>query len=410
VTADASSREPITHISTPAIGLSVHSGRHRTISVLVFLTLAAAPNEGYLLALNANLAKVLPAALCFSWILHLVRAHRLPEVTTTHVLCVALLVVVIASGAINSSGTFVLLYVARWLPFLILTIVLIDLLSTIVPVRVAVAGLVAGAAVSGVGAIYSFAVLQDGRASGPLHDPNDLAYVLVTALPFAMIHRVPFGSGWRRSVLVLVSLTLVVGAAMTLSRGGLVAALVALAWAVCRRLVSLRKTAAWALLLTLGGLLTIGLLSPHISAALSQKSFIAQANVNGRELRWEAASRMIADHPLLGVGPGGFRTEYVAASGNAELVEQDPVTHNMYLEVGSELGLVGLMLFVGVILAAAHESENAYSRGDRVGLAAQGSLLTACVASIFLSEEYYLALWAAIAIAAAAGARPAAGQ
>ena len=390
---------PITTLETPSQRNS--EPLHRVLSGLVFLTLATAPNEGYLQAVNGNLGKLAPAALFLAWVAHLFQVRRIPRLTSVSLMSVGLLVAVLVSGAVNSSGEFVLLYTARWAPFLILTVALIDLLSTVVDVRVAVVALVVGATVSGLGALYSFVVLHDARASGPLQDPNDLAYVLVTALPFALITTQRVRSSTTRLAGAFAAVVLVAGAATTLSRGGLIAALLLLIWALARRLISGRVLLVVACLVAVGSFLAVTQISPQIQSALSQKSYIAQANVDSRELRWEAAARMLAERPAFGVGPGGVRENYVAASGNAELVEQDPVTHNMYLEVGAELGLVGLGLFLCILLMAVTASERAYREGDRLALAAQGSLLAVCVASVFLSEEYYMALWAAVSISAA---------
>lgn len=122
---------------------------------------------------------------------------------------------------------------------------------------------------------------------------------------------------------------------------------------------------------------------------------------------------MLADNPLLGVGPGGFRSGYVEYSGFAE---RTPVAHEMYLEVGAELGMVALLLFPGAIVAAfaasehavgVHRADGAAPRDPRVpaALAVQGSLLAVCVSSVFLSEQYCMPLWAGVAIAAAVDLR-----
>jgi O-antigen ligase len=158
----------------------------------------------------------------------------------------------------------------------------------------------------------------------------------------------------------------------------------------------------------IGGLLA----APQIRVALEQKTYIAATNIETRQLRWEAALRMLADHPLGGVGPGGFPPNYLKYSGFAELAERTPVTHQMYLEVGAELGLVGLFSFLGLIALTAVNGELTVRRLQRARRPAadetlqaawsvQGSLLAICIASSFLSEEYYLPLWAVIAIAAA---------
>jgi putative inorganic carbon (HCO3(-)) transporter len=120
-------------------------------------------------------------------------------------------------------------------------------------------------------------------------------------------------------------------------------------------------------------------------------------------LRWQAASRMLADNPVLGVGPGGFRQEYAAAGHNAEIDEQTPVAHNLFLEVAAELGVPGFALLIGLIAAGFVASERALRRvaDRREALAVQAALIAVLVASIFLSEQYYLPLWSLVAIAVA---------
>jgi O-antigen ligase len=317
---------------------------------------------------------------------------------------VALGIAVAFSSAVNSDNPFVTLYAARWLPFLVITVVLIDLLTNVVEVRVAVSAITLGAVVSAAGALWSFLILHDDRASGPLQDPNDLAYVLVAALPFVL-----FAEPRRTSLRIAQAggvLILLAGTAATLSRGAIVASLFTLAWAISRRLVSWR--------VVVGGLLLVAacagaiwlLAGPKVEAALAQKTFIAQNNIDTRELRWESAARLLAEHPVVGVGPGGVRAHYVAASNNAELAAQNPVTHNMYLEVGAELGVVGLAIFGGVIVVALSASESALREPLRhAALGVQGSLIMVIVASTFLSEEYYMPLWAGVAVAAALQSR-----
>ena len=60
----------------------------------------------------------------------------------------------------------------------------------------------------------------------------------------------------------------------------------------------------------------------------------------GRFVLWRAAARMIADHPVFGVGPDNFRLLYGDYAG---LANADPRVHsnNMYLEVLAGGGLVG---------------------------------------------------------------------
>lgn len=205
----------------------------------------------------------------------------------------------------------------------------------------------------------------------------------------------------------LAGAVLAAGAAATFSRGGALALLGAVTWLVVRRGVSMRAVATG-----VGGLAVIALgavvfAGPVLDRALAEKSFIAETNVDTRELRWQAAARMVAHHPALGVGPGGFREGYPAASHNAEIDEQTPVAHNMYLEVAAELGVPGFALFAALLVLTAVVSERVRrtSPDPRPVVAVQASLIAVVVASTFLSQQYYLPLWSLVAVVAAADLR-----
>lgn len=63
-----------------------------------------------------------------------------------------------------------------------------------------------------------------------------------------------------------------------------------------------------------------------------------------------AARLMIADYPLLGVGPDQYR-EYVASYGG----QRGIATHNTLLKVGAETGILGMFLYAGIFLVTARE-------------------------------------------------------
>ncbi len=76
--------------------------------------------------------------------------------------------------------------------------------------------------------------------------------------------------------------------------------------------------------------------------------------LGGREILWQAAWRMIQDHPIGGVGLGN--TPYVVL----RYLETDPrifgaekvVVHNPILTVWSETGLLGILAYLGVLISA----------------------------------------------------------
>ncbi len=91
---------------------------------------------------------------------------------------------------------------------------------------------------------------------------------------------------------------------------------------------------------------------PGTPAAGADPARLASAESN-RYAYWQVALEAFADHPLAGVGSGGFRVEW-----RRERDVLDPArdAHSLYLETAAELGLVGLLLLglaiAGVVVGA----------------------------------------------------------
>jgi O-antigen ligase len=107
----------------------------------------------------------------------------------------------------------------------------------------------------------------------------------------------------------------------------------------------------------------------------------------GRWELWNAAFRMIHSHPLLGVGVGNFpyvapTYSSIAAFMNSELGEGAATTHNIFLSMASELGLVGLALFLGVLFLAFRQAWALVGRGSALGV----GLLFGLVAYTLMSQ------------------------
>jgi O-Antigen ligase len=88
---------------------------------------------------------------------------------------------------------------------------------------------------------------------------------------------------------------------------------------------------------------------------------------------WEVAARSFADHPIAGLGSGGFETEWLR---NEDRVDASGDAHSLYLESAAELGVVGLaflLLFlggVGAALVRLYGRNPAAATGVAAGLAA----------------------------------------
>jgi hypothetical protein len=88
---------------------------------------------------------------------------------------------------------------------------------------------------------------------------------------------------------------------------------------------------------------------------------------------WRVAAESWADHPLIGLGSGGFLVEWRK---QRDRVDESADAHSLYVETAAELGVVGLgmlLLFLGGVGASAvrlYRSDPAAATGLTAGLAA----------------------------------------
>jgi len=273
--------------------------------------------------------------------------------------------------------------------------------------------LVAGAsvaAISGIIARPNASAVDFARATGTVGDPNELAAALLVGLCVAAAFAVNRHISPPMRLLAMVAVLLcLVGILTTLSRGGLLglgASLVVAVVAAGRwRGRVLAGTAALAVA-------AVGYFVLFASLPAKER-VINVGGGTGRLDLWTIAGRMIADHPVRGIGTGQFATESVhyllrpGALQRGDYVLLTPkVAHNTYLNVTAELGFVGGGLFLAVVLfcvASAVASIRHFRRhGDEHmeilarGLVAGlgGYLLTI----LFISENFSKLMWLLFAL------------
>lgn len=95
-------------------------------------------------------------------------------------------------------------------------------------------------------------------------------------------------------------------------------------------------------------------------ATLDERSSLAS-----REMIWRSAARIIADHPVAGIGVGRFQETYLAYQRYFPpyLEWAVPQPHNLYLAVWLETGLMGLVGFF-LLMTALFRKMLALSRSD----------------------------------------------
>lgn len=353
--------------------------------------------------LHPEAVKVVGLLLFASWAIRLALDLRAPEIRHPGVGAIGVLMLVLLASFVTHGAdlSIGLDHGLSYIAYALVVLVLVDTLrrdrSTVTARWLGVAFLLA-CTIAGLVGVVTF-LAQGGRATGPLEDPNDLAFFLVAAMPFALVlHRIraPWAP-WLAGTCVAI---LLVATCATFSRGAPLA--VAVMVVVALLLGALRPAtvaaigAAAVLALALGWLTH----SAVVDRSIAEKEHIAEANVESRMTTWTMAGEMVADSPLIGKGPGGFETnapDYVPVDVGA--VHQT-VVHNMYLDVASELGLLGLAAFLAAIgyavrgaLRARHLTERR-TLADAVLIAFAGTLVAAC----FLSEQFYLPTWLLVAL------------
>ncbi|MEO1995502.1 MAG: O-antigen ligase family protein [Planctomycetaceae bacterium] len=160
-------------------------------------------------------------------------------------------------------------------------------------------------------------------------------------------------SGWRiRLILLLVNLMLLTCLALTKSRTAWVGGLVAVSlWWLWQRKMSLPKEMraslprwAWPV-----GVVTVLLLGGVWLGSLDREILSeAPKSLKYRAYYWSGTLSMLADHPLVGSGPGNFRQHYLRYK-LPESSEEISDPHNLFLGIwtsGGLLALCGLLLWI----------------------------------------------------------------
>ena len=247
-----------------------------------------------------------------------------------------------------------------------------------------------------------------GRLAGGIGDANEQAAVLVAAIPIA----ISLGAAMRRPALRLLcwsgGIFCLIGVFTTLSRGGLIALGCVMAAAVA---FGGRWRAKAAVLLAVT---VLGTVTYYFAVApLAARQRVTMSSTSGRSDIWRVGWRMVQAHPLTGVGSGNFQAasvHYVQGIGTLTsaflIVDVPHVAHNVYLELLADLGIPGLIAFLGVagfsMLAAGKAARRFERQGDvameLVARCMVFALVSFMAADFFLSGEFSKQLWLTFAL------------
>lgn len=228
--------------------------------------------------------------------------------------------------------------------------------------------------------------VTQGRAVGFYESPNLLAMYLAPAafLSLPLLSEVD----WRLRVgAILALLTALVALFLTGSQGGYLALTVGLAFTVIVRFCSPAKALLVSLVVIV--LFVVGVAS------------LGQANQKERVAIWKKGVELIADRPILGIGPGQF-SHYLNGSitelSNFEHVKTYAIhPHNTLLNFWLSGGILAIVGFVALLVAAFKRAINNWGHQTLASSAALLAILThGMFDSTYFKNDLAIIFWLAV--------------
>lgn len=264
-------------------------------------------------------------------------------------------------------------------------------------------------------------LVEDGRvqgAGGLFGNPNDMALNMVAFLPLAIILALSRGRPLLRAVLAVGAPAIIAAIIFSKSRGGTLG-LVAMLAVLLYQMRRVRPSVAVAVVAAT--LATIPMLPASFTDRMSSIFNPEEDTTGSREARKRLlgeAYHAYLDHPVFGLGAGQFHN--YNPSSREEVWRE---AHNAWLQVASELGTGGLIVFaviVGSGFAAGLQAARTLRRGrarytrrsrapagvrerreplELYAAAVVASLTGWLVAAMFASVAYYWTLYLVLGLA-----------
>ena len=235
---------------------------------------------------------------------------------------------------------------------------------------------------------YRFDPNQEFRVmnKGLFGDPNDLALTLIAILPFTLIQR-RSGALLRNVLFVWLPVAVILyGVYATKSRGGVLALAAVIGLLVRHRLGNTLSVATTGVMVVL--LLGAGF--------VGSRSMAIDVSASGRIDMWSAGLQNLKQSPIWGIGYRNFD------------VINGKAAHSAFAQCFAELGMVGYLLWLGVLLLTLddlrliHASTNEEAAELRKwSRAIQVSLIGFLVGAIFLSRAWDVQLFILIGLGTA---------
>lgn len=259
---------------------------------------------------------------------------------------------------------------------------------------------------------------SDYRIAGPVGDPNFYALFLVPLVPLALNRLDKETNKYLRLLALLTFVLVSLAIVFTYSRGGFLALAAAIGILLVRkppraRVILLTIIVAIPVLTMVPAqyterLKTLNEVLPFGHAEVGQTS---DSGFRGRLSEMRVGVLMFLEEPILGVGLDNYPylyQEYARRVGlDSRLAEREP--HSRYLEIASEMGLVGMVAYafvIGSLFYSMYLGERRLKAGgcqNSAGMVRSLSvgLIAFLVGSFFLHEAFARYFWLLAGIALA---------
>ncbi len=259
------------------------------------------------------------------------------------------------------------------------------------------------------------------RLAGPVGETNRFAQIMAVLIPIAAGCAMT-RSGRVRAVWWGAALLICGGMIFAFSRGAIVALGLALPFALMFRVVRLRH-----LMVILVAGACVLLVLPQYAERVASIGEVAVRSLGlgpvglrnadgasrGRLTEMKAAGMLFMDNPVLGAGPGLAPHYYGHYAGivGGKVRPGTRRSHNLFLQLAAETGIVGLgafVLVIGMTFAGLERARRSLEVTDRqlwgVVCGLELALIISLTTSLFLHAAYVRYFWLLIGLSAAASA------
>jgi O-antigen ligase len=267
--------------------------------------------------------------------------------------------------------------------------------------------------------VSRFKVGAGGRLSHlPSYDANDFAMMVDCVVPFAVYFIAKRGRPLYRLLALGALIIFIVSLVRSGSRGGFLAFLaVGVFLLVKHKGIPVRLRVGSIILavvvMSVFGTAQYWTLMRSILSPKTDYNWSGNSD-RGRMEIWKRGFGYMVSHPLTGVGANNFEYAEGQSEFNKERLEQGrgwawAAPHNSFVQIGAELGVTGLLLFVAILYslfryvnqaAKAIRARAGPGANDQVAMAMAvfGSLLAYMIAGFFLSQGYAAMLYGVLGL------------